>query len=113
MPCNYIHDEKIEVRVPIPTGYRDQLEKIEILFGQLNAPYFPDPDFDYIREPKCTRSEDSRRSSETIRKPRKLTTDARTLWEGYRGIEEYAREAFPVEEEANGKTWMVNKSVST
>ena len=28
------------------------------------------------------------------------------LWEGYRDIEEYAREVFPVEEAANGLTWM-------
>ena len=32
--------------------------------------------------------------------------EARSLWEGYRGIEEYAREVFPVEEAANGLTWM-------
>lgn len=28
------------------------------------------------------------------------------LWEGYRDMEEYAREVFPVEEAANGLTWM-------
>jgi hypothetical protein len=28
------------------------------------------------------------------------------LWEGYRGLEEYAREVFPLEEAANGLTWM-------
>lgn len=32
--------------------------------------------------------------------------EARSLWEGYRGIEEYAREVFPLEEAANGMTWM-------
>ena len=28
------------------------------------------------------------------------------LWEGYRGMEEYAREVFPLEEAANGLKWM-------
>jgi len=28
------------------------------------------------------------------------------LWEGYRGLEEYAREVFPLEEAANGLKWM-------
>jgi hypothetical protein len=28
------------------------------------------------------------------------------LWEGYRGLEEYAREVFPLEEAANGLSWM-------
>lgn len=32
--------------------------------------------------------------------------EARQLWGGWRGIEEYAREVFPVEEAANGRTWM-------
>ena len=32
--------------------------------------------------------------------------EARQLWAGWRGIEEYAREVFPVEEAANGRTWM-------
>jgi len=27
-------------------------------------------------------------------------------------MEDYAREAFPIEEEANGKTWMKDKSIS-
>ena len=33
--------------------------------------------------------------------------EARGLWEGWRGIEEYAREVFPVEEEVNGMSWML------
>jgi hypothetical protein len=32
--------------------------------------------------------------------------EALALWEGYRGLEEYAREVFPLEEAANGLTWM-------
>ena len=70
----------IKIEVSIPSGYREQLEGIEVLFGRYNAPYFG-PD---LRAPD----------------------DALALWEGYRGIEEYAREVFPVEEAANGQTWM-------
>lgn len=32
--------------------------------------------------------------------------EALALWEGPRGLEEYAREVFPLEEAANGLTWM-------
>jgi hypothetical protein len=32
---------------------------------------------------------------------------AHRLWEGNRSMEEYAREVFPVEENANGLTWMI------
>jgi len=32
---------------------------------------------------------------------------ARKIWRGYRGLEEYAREVFPVEEANNGRTWMM------
>ena len=70
----------ITIEVPIPNGYKEQLEGIEILFGKFNAPYFG-PD---LHPPD----------------------DAIALWEGYRGIEEYAREVFPVEEATNGRTWM-------
>ncbi len=68
------------MEVPIPSGYRSQLEGIEELFGKCEAPYFG-PD---IQAPK----------------------EALGLWEGYRGMEEYAREVFPLEEAANGLTWM-------
>ena len=36
-------------------------------------------------------------------------TEALELWEGPRGLEEYAREMFPLEEEANGLTWMLDE----
>ncbi|MCJ1285416.1 hypothetical protein MMC26_004756 [Xylographa opegraphella] len=70
----------VEIRVAIPSGYREQLDGIEVLFGKYHAPYFG-PD---LRAPD----------------------EALALWEGFRGIEEYAREVFPVEEAANGRTWM-------
>ena len=127
-PCKYVFDRRIEVKVPVPNGYRQQLAGIEILFGMLNAPYFPGPEFDFVTKRKegndtitGRKSHDSSRNAPDGRsgnvgskaKSGKLTDEARSLWEGYRGIEEYAREVFPVEEEANGKTWMINKVVST
>jgi hypothetical protein len=79
----------IDVKVKIPGGYREQLEGLEKLFSPCNddpkkqPPYFGDQ----ALEDSCPNS-------------------ALALWEGPRGMEEYAREIFPLEEEANGKTWM-------
>lgn len=70
----------IEIKVSIPNGYREQLDGIQILFGKFKAPYFG-PDL-------------------------QAPDEALKLWEGFRGIEEYAREVFPLEEAANGRTWM-------
>ena len=39
-----------------------------------------------------------------------ITDEARSLWEGWRGMEEYAREVFPIEEENNGLDWMASTS---
>ena len=71
---------QIEVRVSIPGWYKEQLEGLQVLFGEHNAPYFG---------PELAAPD-----------------EARSLWEGYRGMEEYAREVFPVEEANNGLTWM-------
>ena len=101
----------------MPAGYRSQLEGIEVLFGRYNAPYFPGPEFDFSTPAGKLKRKDSdetaRQSMESGKTgvKRKLTTEARELWPAYRGIEEYAREVFPVEEEANGKTWMRDKNV--
>lgn len=79
----------IEIRVKIPAGYKDQLEALEKLYSigakdpKLQPPYFGDQRF----EDSCP-------------------SEALALWEGYRGLEEYAREVFPLEEAANGLTWM-------
>ncbi|KAK6211902.1 hypothetical protein LQW54_005603 [Pestalotiopsis sp. IQ-011] len=79
----------IEVKCKIPEGYRDQLVALEKLFSPTNPdadkqpPYFGDREL----EDSCPDS-------------------ALALWEGPRGLEEYAGEIFPLEEEANGKTWM-------
>ncbi|KAJ8130080.1 hypothetical protein O1611_g3552 [Lasiodiplodia mahajangana] len=84
----------IEVKVKIPEGYREQLEALEKLFCLSNndpkkqPPYFGDRKLD----DRCP-------------------DDALALWEGPRGLEEYAREIFPMEEEANGMTWMFGDEV--
>jgi hypothetical protein len=78
-PVRYVHGP-IQIKVNIPSGYREQLDVMQETLGQKRAPYFG-PDLEYPRE-------------------------ARSIWEGHRGIEEYAREVFPIEEYANGLRWM-------
>lgn len=79
----------IEIKVKIPNGYREQLEALEKLFGRHNGnpqrqpPYFGDQEL----EANCVEQ-------------------SWELWEGPRGLEEYAREIFPLEERANGLLWM-------
>lgn len=70
----------INIQTSIPSGYREHLEILQETLGEKRVPYFG-PGLEYPKE-------------------------ARGLWEGYRGIEEYAREVFPDEEAANGLTWM-------
>lgn len=77
---HYTHSSTINISVPIPPNYHSQLEGVKILFGQHNAPYFG---------PEITAPD-----------------EARSLWAGWRGVEEYAREVFPMEESANGMVWM-------
>ena len=72
--------------MPVPDGYREHLEIMQEVLGEQRAPYFG-PDMYYPHE-------------------------AITLWEGNRGIEEYAHETFPVEEENNGLTWMLEDDSS-
>ena len=87
-PVRYVRGP-IEIKVRIPEGYREQLVGLEKLFDpkikdpRKQPPYFGDPKV----EISCP-------------------SEALELWEGPRGMEEYAREMFPLEEEANGLTWM-------
>lgn len=71
----------IEFHVPnVPSSYRKHLVALQEVLGDQGAEYFG-PTMYYPNE-------------------------ALKLWEGNRSIEEYAREIFPCEEEANGLTWM-------
>ncbi|KAF2467918.1 NmrA-domain-containing protein [Lindgomyces ingoldianus] len=80
-PVQYKHGP-IVITVPTPVGYREHLSALEETLAEKRAPYFG-PDL----EKECPDA-------------------ALELWEGYRDMEEYAREVFPVEEAANGLTWM-------
>jgi hypothetical protein len=80
---------KIEVKVKIPNGYREQLVALEEMYA-LGA---TDP----ARQPPYFG---------TKRLEESCPEEALALWEGYRGLEEYAREVFPLEEAANGLSWM-------
>lgn len=88
-PVKYHYSPKIDIKVKIPTGYREQLVALEEMYalgdrdGRTQPPYFGSEQF----ENSCPE-------------------EALLLWEGYRGLEEYAREVFPLEEAANGLTWM-------
>ncbi|OBT81325.1 hypothetical protein VE02_10274 [Pseudogymnoascus sp. 03VT05] len=79
----------IEIAVSIPSGYARQLRALEQLFSmggpdaEAQPPYFGD-----------------------LAQEESVPATAMGLWEGYRGLEEYAREVFPLEEAANGLTWM-------
>lgn len=87
----------IDVEVPIPAGYQQQLKGIEELFGKYDAPYFGD-------------LLDRERGGKEVEGPEEgagsVVEEARELWGGWRGLEEYWREVFPVEEANNGLTWM-------
>ncbi|KAL9111567.1 MAG: hypothetical protein Q9227_004055 [Pyrenula ochraceoflavens] len=98
-PCNYIQTPNIEIRAKLPPGYREQLSGIEDLFGQLQAPYFPPSMF--LVPPEMSDSSQAKENKK-LSGSLALTDEARQLWEGWRGIEEYAGEAFLAEEEANG-----------
>ncbi|KAF2140335.1 uncharacterized protein K452DRAFT_253111 [Aplosporella prunicola CBS 121167] len=87
-PVRYVRGP-IVCEVPVPAGYQEHLAALEETLGWQNAPYFG-PEL----EENCTK-------------------EALDLWEGFRDIEEYAREIFPVEERANGLTWMDDEETDT
>ncbi|KAI0995788.1 Nitrogen metabolite repression protein [Podosphaera aphanis] len=90
----YRREAKIEVKVNIPNGYREQLLALEEMYalgatnGELQPLYFGTE----VLEKSCP-------------------SEAMEVWEGYRGLEEYAREVFPLEEAANGLTWMIDSQL--
>lgn len=93
-PVRYQYNPKIDVKVNIPCGYREQLTALEQIYslgaadGRLQPFYFGTE----VLEKSCPR-------------------EAMEVWEGYRGLEEYAREVFPLEEAANGLDWMNDEPV--
>jgi len=80
-PVRYVHGP-VQISVHIPSGYREHLEILQETLGKQRAPYFG-PDLEYPKE-------------------------GRSIWEGHRGLEEYAREVFLDEEYANGLRYMVD-----
>lgn len=98
---SYHYSPTIDIEVPIPNGYREHLQGIEILFGKHHAPYFG-PDLDTGDSNRTVNGADEGEGT--------VVEEARNLWGGWRGIEEYAREVFPLEEANNGLTWMHEKS---
>jgi len=77
-PVRYINTP-CEIKIPIPVGYREQLNGIVHTLCDNKAEYFyPDMECPSI---------------------------ARRLWPGWRGLEEYAREVWPLEEKQNGAAW--------
>ena len=85
-PVRYVHGP-IKIAVSTPSGYREHLEILQETLGKKRAPYFG-PSLEYPNE-------------------------GRSIWEGHRGLEEYAREVFPIEEYANGLRWMDEDNMTT
>ena len=94
----YQFSPTIDIEVSIPHGYREQLRGIEIIFGIHDAPYFG-LDLEKGKELKQVEEVGNDGAGTVVE-------EARTLWGGWRGIEAYAREVFPVEEANNGLAWM-------
>lgn len=83
-PVHFVHGP-IEIEVSVPSGYREHLETLQETLGDKRAPYFGS--LEYPQE-------------------------ARSLWGGYRRLEEYACEVFSNEEAAKGRTWMYQESLA-
>ena len=93
-PVRYVYSQTIDIEVSVPSGYREQLLALEELFGKCKAPYFG-----LDLEPSISREvygasgwngdESGGDSGHGT-----VVEEARALWPGWRGIEEYAREVF-------------------
>ena len=113
-PVRFI-EGPIEVSVPIPPGYQEQLDALQDLFGGkvVNgkaAPYWWDGIFDIDVEGNQDKllSQGSNDTSEGMdfEEGEEILRIARKLWGGWRDVEGYAKDAFPVEEKLNKRTWM-------
>ena len=99
-PVRYV-EGPIEIKVPIPKGYQEQLEALQDLFGGekvkgKGAPYWWNGIFE-------SAAWDIDQENQDLEFDIRLS---RGMWEGWRDMEGYARDIFPVEERLNGKNWM-------
>ena len=93
-PVRYVYNQTIDIEVSVPNGYREQLLALELLFGKYKAPYFGmDLETGYSREVHGVNGWNGDGSGGDSGKDT-VVEEARALWPGWRGIEEYAREVF-------------------
>ncbi len=93
-PVRYVYSRTIDIEVTVPNGYREQLLALEVLFGKYKAPYFGlDLEAGSSREVNGASDWNGDGSGEDSAKGT-VVEEARALWPGWRGIEEYAREVF-------------------
>ena len=93
-PVRYVYSPTIDIEVNVPNGYREQLLALEDLFGKHKAPYFGmDLDTGSSREVHGANGWNGDGSGGDNGKDT-VVEEARALWPGWRGIEEYAREVF-------------------
>lgn len=79
----YVHGP-IQIKVSVPSDYREQLNVLQETLGQKRAPYFGP-----VLEYPC---------------------EARSIWRGYRSIEEYARRTFAVERRSDSRSFTLTDS---
>lgn len=106
VPVRYVQGQ-IKYLVPIPAGYKEELETIQKVLGSpsvsgLGAPYWWSGFF----EPLISAQPESGSQHPSASEQEAIVKIAQTLWPGWRGIEEYVGDAFIVEEYHNGKKWM-------
>ena len=140
-PVRYV-EGPIQVEVPIPKGYQEQLTALENLFGGAKvggkgAPYWWEGLFDADVTASGSSTKKSAKKTKKAAKAGSKKVPAeeedgdeaeaddeaelnedeaallrvpRRLWAGWRDLEGYASDVFPVEERLNGRTWMDDES---
>ena len=93
-PVRYVYSQTVDIEVSVPNGYREQLLALEELFGKYKAPYFGlDLEPSFSREVNGANDWNGDESGGDGGNGT-VVEEARALWPGWRGIEEYAREVF-------------------
>ena len=168
-PVRYV-EGPVEIQVPIPAGYREQLDALQALFGAAKvggagAPYWWEGLFDAdvtasgsstrtvrtravapskgaalskgggaakgasVGKAKKVKKGEKKKGAEKDEKAEEEEDEAeaddeaelnedeaellrvpRKLWAGWRDLEGYAHDVFPVEEKLNDRTWMGDES---